>query len=72
MVKIYYTKKNYKHRLIRKLMSAGHWCVEVDGVFNALGGRLYGTSPLWNVKDAFIRGALEGGAYNITDVLENI
>ena len=43
----------------------------VDGVFNAAGGRLYGTSPLRNAKDAFMRGALEGalkgGAYNIAD-----
>ena len=47
----------------------------VDGAFNALGGRIYGTSPLRNAKDAFIRGALEGavkgGAYNIADVLDN-
>ena len=47
----------------------------VDGAFNAAGGRLYGTSPLRNAKDAFIRGALEGavkgGAYNIADVLDN-
>ena len=47
----------------------------VDGAFNAAGGRLYGTSPLKNVKNAFIRGALEGavkgGAYNIADVLDN-
>ena len=47
----------------------------VDGVFNAAGGRLYGTSPLRNAKDAFMRGALEGalkgGAYNIADVLDN-
>ncbi len=47
----------------------------VDGVFNAAGGRLYGTSPLKNAKNAFIRGALEGavrgGAYNIADVLDN-
>ena len=47
----------------------------VDGAFNALGGRIYGTSPLRNAKDAFIRGALEGavkgGAYNIAGVLDN-
>ena len=47
----------------------------VDGVFNAAGGRLYGTSPLKNAGNAFIRGALEGavkgGAYNIADVLDN-
>ncbi len=47
----------------------------VDGAFNAAGGRLYGTSPLRNAKDAFMRGALEGalkgGAYNIADVLDN-
>ena len=47
----------------------------VDGAFNAAGGRLYGTSPLKNVKNAFIRGALEGavkgGAYNIADALDN-
>jgi len=47
----------------------------VDGAFNAVGGRLYGTSPLKNAKNAFIRGALEGavkgGAYNIADVLDN-
>ncbi|MDE7201375.1 MAG: RHS repeat-associated core domain-containing protein, partial [Lachnospiraceae bacterium] len=47
----------------------------VDGVFNAAGGRLYGTSPLKNARNAFIRGALEGavrgGAYNIADVLDN-
>ncbi|MDE5697735.1 MAG: RHS repeat-associated core domain-containing protein [Lachnospiraceae bacterium] len=47
----------------------------VDGAFNAAGGRLYGTSPLRNAKNAFIRGALEGavkgGAYNIADVLDN-
>ena len=47
----------------------------VDGAFNAAGGRLYGTSPLKNVKNAFMRGALEGavkgGAYNIADVLDN-
>ncbi len=47
----------------------------VDGVFNAAGGRLYGTSPLKNTGNAFIRGALEGavkgGAYNIADVLDN-
>ena len=47
----------------------------VDGAFNALGGRIYGTSQLQNAKDAFIRGALEGafkgGAYNIADVLDN-
>lgn len=47
----------------------------VDGAFNALGGRIYGTSPLRSAKDAFIRGALEGavkgGAYNIADVLDN-
>jgi hypothetical protein len=47
----------------------------VDGAFNALGGRIYGASPLRNAKDAFIRGALEGavkgGAYNIADVLDN-
>ena len=47
----------------------------VDGAFNAAGGRLYGTSPLKNVKNAFTRGALEGavkgGAYNIADVLDN-
>ena len=47
----------------------------VDGAFNALGGRIYGTSPLRNAKDAFIRGTLEGafkgGAYNIADVLDN-
>ncbi len=47
----------------------------VDGVFNAAGGRLYGTSHLKNAGNAFIRGALEGavkgGAYNIADVLDN-
>jgi len=47
----------------------------VDGAFNAAGGKLYGTSPLRNAKDAFMRGALEGalkgGAYNIADVLDN-
>ena len=47
----------------------------VDGAFNAAGGRLYGTSPLRNAKDAFMRGALEGalkgGAYNIADELDN-
>ena len=47
----------------------------VDGAFNAAGGRLYGTSPLRNAKDAFMRGALEGalkgGAYNIADVPDN-
>ncbi|MDE7183629.1 MAG: hypothetical protein K2O40_03930, partial [Lachnospiraceae bacterium] len=47
----------------------------VDRAFNAVGGRLYGTSPLRNAKDAFIRGALagavKGGAYNIADVLDN-
>ncbi len=47
----------------------------VDGAFNAAGGRLYGTSPLRNAKDAFMRGALEGalkgGAYNIADVFDN-
>ncbi len=47
----------------------------VDGAFNAVGGRLYGTSPLKNVRNAFMRGALEGavkgGAYNIADVLDN-
>uniref|UniRef100_A0A0N5ACB9 HNH endonuclease n=1 Tax=Syphacia muris TaxID=451379 RepID=A0A0N5ACB9_9BILA len=47
----------------------------VDGAFNAVGGRLYGTSHLKNAKNAFIRGALEGafkgGAYNIADVLDN-
>jgi hypothetical protein len=47
----------------------------VDGAFNALGGRIYGASPLRNAKDAFIKGALEGavkgGAYNIADVLDN-
>ncbi len=35
----------------------------------------FGTSPLRNAKDAFMRGALEGalkgGAYNIADVLDN-
>ena len=47
----------------------------VDGAFNAVGGRLYGTSHLKNAKNAFIRGALEGAfkgeAYNIADVLDN-
>ena len=47
----------------------------VDGAFNAVGGRLYGTSPLKNVRNAFMRGALEGavkgGAYNMADVLDN-
>ena len=44
----------------------------VDGVFNAIGGKIYTTNSL---KNAFIRGALEGafkgGAYNIADVLDN-
>ena len=32
----------------------------VDGAFNALGGRIYGTSPLRNAKDAIMNSVYVG------------